>query len=225
MNEGLSAAAATPPNRLPALLAVVVAIVLWVAGDELADRVKAQDERLAAASLVARRSSDATDLNRLKQDAETARTQRRALEDKLRSDDDLQLVRAKMVYELRQKCAAAGVSGCNVRLSEDANAATGQAGTGAGLAAPPRPNAGTVPGAGTAEGASLAKLGVQRVRATLSGSFRDREFVNLSNGLVGETKAQWRINGLVVRAASFELDVERHLWSVPETAPAPGGSR
>lgn len=216
--------AGAPPNRLPALLGLVVAIVLWVAGDELADRVKAQDSQLASAQLAARRTSDATDLGRLKADAETARAQRRMLEAKLRTDDDVQLIRAKMVYDLRLKCAAAGVTSCNVRLSEDGGASTGTGtAVGAPATAPRVATSGTSASGGDAP--TLAKLGVQRVRAIVSGSFRDREFIALSNGLVAEANAQWRINGLVVRAASFELDVERHVWNAPDVAPTREASR
>ncbi len=226
MMAGLSSPmeAGAPPNRLPALLGLVVAIVLWVAGDELADRVKAQDTQLASANVAARRTSDTTDLDRLKADAETARAQRRMLESKLRTDDDVQLVRAKMVYDLRLKCAAAGVAGCNVRLSEDGGSTTG-ASTTAGAPSPATRVATGATAAGSSEAPTLAKLGVQRVRAIVSGSFRDREFITLSNGLVAEANAQWRINGLVVRAASFELDVERHVWNAPDVAPAREASR
>jgi hypothetical protein len=202
-------------SQLPGLLGLVVAIVLWLAGDEIADRVKLQDQQLATAINAARRTHDATDIGRLEREAEAATRRRRALEAKLHSDDDIQLIRAKLVYELRLKCAAAAIGSCSVRLSEDTGARAPQTGTAASARtdasadAPP----------------TLARLGIDKVRAIVYGSFKDREFAALSEALASEAGAQWRVNGLVVRAAAFELDVERHVSSASVDTPGKAAPR
>jgi hypothetical protein len=188
-------------STLPALLGVIAAILLWYVGEELRAKLPPLAQQLKTASTLVQRGST-PQLASLKADAAGARTEREAIEFRLRSDDTEQLARARLVFELRQRCDAAKLIGCSVRLSDETTAtripvAEGSAGSGR---------------ADTREAeTTLESLGINKARAVVSGTFRSDEIGRLCADLQADTAAMWRVNGLVVRGNSFELDVERHI--------------
>jgi hypothetical protein len=199
-------------SLMPALLCVVGAILLWLAADDLRERLAPLTQQIRSAETLAKRAATGPDNEAfLRQTAESAAKQRTEIEKRLLTEESSPLVRARMVYDLRQRCAAALAQNCSVRLSEDSPSqvsGTTPAPTGAGIATPKRPPV-------------LDDLGIVKSRAVIYGSFQNTELVTLANGLTKDPTAHWRINGLVVKGNVFELDVERHLRQQSTWASAP----
>lgn len=186
-------------SLMPALLATVGAILLWTWGDDLKAQLPALQQQLKQAlTLVERGSSQ--DLDQARALANAARAERRALEQRLTSSDNEQTLRAQVLYDLRLRCAEARVAACGVRLS-DAGA-----------------NANAVP-AGKSDSkdakVDLEALGVRKARAIVSGTFQNDELMTLYQALRQDPSAVWRVNGVLVRNNTFELDVERHIRPQP----------
>ena len=202
--ESASLAGAGQRSWLPALIGVVLALLLWAGGGDLRDRLAALQQPLKTATQMAARGS-ADGVAALKAAALEAHAQRAAWESRLQSNESVQMTRARQVFDLRQKCAAANVRSCAVRLSDEVAVAALPA-TAAPVAPAPR-------GASAAAAEpTLDSLGIVKARSTVSGIFQGDEMLALYRSLVSDASAHWRINGVVVRGNTFELDVERHLW-------------
>lgn len=176
-------------NVLP-LLSVIASIFLWLGADELQGYTRELEVQMSsAAKRVSRGSPEEVEAQR----AQAARLDmaRQALLHRLASRESEQMTRAKLVYELRQKCNAVPVA-CQVRLADLTSAASLRAGAG---------NAG--------DEVTLEGLGVSKARSVLSGSFKTDELFGLYRTFANDADAQWRINAIVVKGNTFEFDVER----------------
>lgn len=192
------------------LLAITAAILMWLGADELRAREATLRQQVETAHMRIERSSPAA-LEARQAEARRLGAERQAILERLRSDEDEQMTRARLVFELRQKCDAVPVV-CRVRLAD----------LSVGLAAARSPGAAASSAGGT--GGDLESLGVGRARAVLSGSFKDDELMRLYRLFGGDARYQWRLNAAVVRSNNFELDVERLvLYAGP--GPAAGSAR
>lgn len=199
---------------LPLLLAIALAILLWMAADECRTRLADVRSQVELAERAAARSGAADEARRLEATIGQAQAQRAVLMDRLRTDESAQIIRAKAVYDLRRACEASGAAVCSVRLADDTLVSS---------PASRRPaEAGRNATAGTASETTvtLDELGVQKSRAIITGGFQSDEVVTLSKRLNSDPTARWRINGLTVRGTNFELDVERHMISPPASREA-----
>ncbi len=187
------------PSMLPTLLGILLAIVFWMLAQDARDTLPRIELQIDAAARTANRAENSDEAGSLQARLAVAQAEKASLESRLRTADSAQMVRAKMVYDLRQKCAASGATACNVRLADDTIAAPTTAGSPAAA------------GARKDEKIRLIDLGVQKARAVISGSFQNNELVDLSRQLDSDPDAYWRINGVAVRGSTFELDVERHI--------------
>lgn len=186
-------------GSLPALLALVVAIVGWLLGSDWRAAVEPLQQQLQSASRLAGRSTD-SGLDAVRRNAAAMAAQRTSLEARLRSSDSEQLVRARIVQTLRERCADSLATQCLVKLSEDAAQARPLA-----SAASPAPAAGR-----DSAPASLEQLGIRRARAVVSGGFANDEPLRIVQALQDDPQQVWRLNGVTVRGNTFEIDVELH---------------
>lgn len=180
---------------LKGLLGVIVALLAWTVADSLAEERKPIEQRKQTAQrLLSRETADATDLRARWLEAQS---RREALVRRLSADEDVQLARARLYYELRERCARVGLS-CSIRLGENRQV--------------PSPSAGTPAPADAVRG-GLERLGVQRLQARLSGQVGERGIAELLQTFADDSDLQWRVNRLQLRGKGFELDIERHLMS------------
>ncbi len=184
------------PQRVWLLAAITGAILLWLGADEMQSRQPLLRQQIEQARKRIERSSPAA-LEARKAEARQLADERRAILDRLKSDEDEQMTRARLVYELRQKCDEVPIV-CRVRLA-DLSVGLVSARAGGGAASTP----------GTGASGDVEALGVGRARAVLSGSFKDEELMALYRSFGDDTRYQWRLNAVVVRNNNFELDVER----------------
>lgn len=193
---------------LPALLGVLIAIVFWMLGDDAREKVREVESQVSSAGMTSRRLADVDPLEDSQETLQHARKEKDKLVARLQTDESAQMVRARMIFDLRQKCAATGATACSVRLADDSITGSTLASAGTGSAA--------VPPAASRDGKlRLADLGILKARAIVSGQFQTNEVVEFAKRLNEDPDAYWRINGLVVRDRSFEFDVERHLIEKP----------
>lgn len=208
---GSSDGDAAQSSLLPALFGVLLAIVFWMLADHLREQLQAVDQEIGTVQRTANRVSDSSELDGLQDRLEKVQTQKAAWTAKLKTTEPAQMIRAKIVYDLRQKCAATGATACSIRLADDTIASTAA-----------EPTRGATPGNGASEAApaddgqlKLIDLGIQKARAIVSGSFQNDEIAQFSRRLQSDPDARWRINGVVVRGTTFEFDVERHIITGP----------
>ena len=189
--------AGSTSGLMPALLCVVAAILLWLAAEDAREKLAPLQLQIKSATALSQRAASAQGNEaQLKALAERASHERQVMESRLLTKESPQLVRAKMVYDLRQRCAAALAQNCNVRLSEDSTSTPSLPAT--GPKAPAR-----LP--------VLDDLGIVKSRAIINGSFQKDELLQIANSLSADPAAHWRINGVTVKGNVFELDVERHM--------------
>lgn len=184
-------------NWLPALLGIAAALGFWLGGEVIQDRVKQLQQGLDDARQTSLPRTALT-LPAAERSAADLRRQRVAIESMLQSTDPVSYVQAKVVYELRQSCAAEGIQACAVRYFDESTRGDQR----------PAASAARSP-AVKASAASVADLGLGRARAIISGSFQDLEFRRFINKLRTRPEAGlWRINALTVRNNTFEIDAE-----------------
>lgn len=179
----------TSANLWP-LLSIIAAIFLWLGADELRQRVQETEQQLSSAAKRVSRGSP-QEVAARQNEARRIEARRQSLAQRLSSAESEQMTRAKLVFELRQKCNAVPVA-CQVRLADLSNAASLKR------------------GAAEADAElSLEGLGVSRARAVLSGNFKAGELIGLYKAFAQDPDAQWKVNALLVKGTSFELDLER----------------
>ncbi len=207
---GSTATDAGRSSMLPALFGVLLAIVFWMLAEGAREDLKGVESQVNTAQRTASRVSDSGETSDLQASLENAQSQKAALTNRLKTTEAAQMIRAKIVYDLRQKCTATGAAVCSVRLADDTIAAARSA-TG------PNPQGSTAPTPGGAgeDKLKLIDLGIQKARAIISGSFQSDEIAELGKRLHEDPDAYWRINGIVVRGSTFEFDVERHIITAP----------
>jgi len=198
-------------SQLPALLAIVAAIIGWLVGSEWQAAVPPVQQQLQAAARLAGRSSP-EQLDDVSRNAEQLAAARATLERRLSSGESEQLVRAKLVQTLRDRCSESLATQCIVKLADDARQARSDAPTQRGS---PPARLGRENGA-----AALEDLGIRRARALVSGGFTNDEPLRLVKALQDDAQQVWRLNGVVIRGNTFEVDVELHTRST-----APTGAR
>ncbi len=187
-------------QRTWGLLAITAAIVLWLGADELRGHTAQLKQQIGSAQKRIERSSPEA-LEARRAEARLLVEERKAILARLKTDENEQMTRARLVYELRQKCDAVPVV-CRVRLAD----------LSVGLATRANPGTSATAPAGTPspkEAVGLEALGVGRARAVLSGSFKDDELMSLYRQFAQDGSYQWRLNAAVVKANNFEFDVER----------------
>lgn len=194
-------------SLLPMLLAIALAILLWMAADECRTRLADVRSQVELAERAAARSGAADQARRLEATVGKAQAQRAVLMDQLRTDESAQIIRAKALYDLRRACEASGAAVCSVRLADDTLV------SGPATRRPAEPGRNATAGNPSETMATLDELGVQKSRAIITGGFQSDEIVTLATRLNSDPTARWRINGLTVRGTNFELDVERHMIS------------
>ncbi len=206
-NEASLGAAATPVSSgsMLTLLALAGAIVCWTVGEDWRQEMTPLNQQLKSASALAGRGSP-QEIAALRRQAQDASLQRSAIEARLTSEGDLELVRAHLNSDLRRFCLDALAKSCVVRLADDSLAsrvpAPGAVAPNAGAAASPYAAANT--GA-----VGLESLGVLRARGTVSGVFEADEPTRLLQLTQQDSGRTWRVNGVVVKGNNFEIDLER----------------
>lgn len=195
-------AAAASPSRastLPGLLAMVAAVLFWWQGDRFQSERTLVDQQRATSSRLLRGGESVGDAGALEAQRRQARDRRMAIERQLADDADLEMIRARTLYDLRQRCYTVKLN-CIIRLSEtQAEPAQGKPAT---------------------EGdpsSALGKLGVQRARALISGTLAEQDLTDVINAFMTDTDRVWRINRAQVKGRAFELDIERHVRAAGAT--------
>lgn len=190
---------------LPGLVGVLLAMVFWLLADDAREKLEAVESQADATGMTSRRLAVGDQIGDLKERLRRTRVEKDMLTARLQTMESAQMVRARLIFDLRQKCAATGATACSVRLADDSIGAS-------------KPNAAgdnsvTPAISASREGGQprLADLGVLKARAIVSGQFQGNEVSEFSKHLDDDPTAHWRINGLVVRDRSFEFDVERHI--------------
>jgi hypothetical protein len=183
------------PSTIPALVALAAAILLWSLADDWRTAMQPLAQQLNTAAALTRRGAP-QELTAAQSRLADAVSVSRAIQARLATTDSAEMVRAQLNAELRQACLAVLATNCVVRLADDSLASA------APSAAPgktPAPTATT----------GLAALGIQRARATVSAGFRADELRSLLQALAVDEQRAWRVNAVVVRGNTFEVDVER----------------
>lgn len=185
-----SSAPEAPPSNLWPLLSVIAAILMWLGADILRERVLETEAQITAASARMSRGS-LQEITKREDEVRQLEAKRQSLAQRLASGETEQMTRAKLVFELRQKCNAVPVV-CQIRLADLSNAESSRQRSSA-----------------TNEEPDLEALGISRARAVLSGSFKSGELLGLYSVFAQDESSQWKVNALLVKGNSFELDVER----------------
>ncbi len=178
---------------LPGLLAIVAAVLLWWQGDRFQSERALVDQQMATSVRLLRGSETAPEDRTLEAQRRQARDKRLTIERQLADEADLEMIRARTLYDLRQRCYTVKLN-CIIRLSEiDAGAAQAK------------------PGADSSPPSALGKLGVQRARAIISGTLADQDLTDVINAFMSDPERVWRINRVQVKGRAFEIDIERHV--------------
>lgn len=192
---------------LPGLVGIAAAIVMWWLAEPLREQGQGMRSEIATLrSGVSRNGPEPLKDLQIERDAAAAR--RASLQMRLDSEASLQMARAGLYYDIREKCSSIRLT-CLIRLS-DTNQPTAGAGRTADRAR--TLNEATARGTdATAETDVLLDLGVVRARAVVSGNFAEQEPLALVRLFQQDPGAQWRVNRWSIKGSAFELDVERHL--------------
>ncbi|WP_418316459.1 hypothetical protein [Piscinibacter sakaiensis] len=197
-------------SYLPGLIGIAAALAIWMLAQPVVDEAHSLRQQIGIAGSTRSLSGDEALLD-LEALAREAAGRRAAIEARLQTVDPPAIAHAKVLHDLRQRCAAAGIQNCAVKYVDDAV----QTGT-------QRPSAQPANADGSAAPTTLVSLGLARSKAVISGQFQDVEFRNLVNDLERQDNVVWRLTGLTVRANRFDLDAELITRGQPATA---GGVR
>ena len=196
----------TEQKWLLPLIGIAVALGCWMLADAVREQTLQLANELPAQNAQSVRNA-AEAMARMQARAATARSARTEIEQALQVDEPLPLLETRFVHTLRQRCLAAGVQSCVVKFS-------GPATRSASL--PTSTGTGSSTGSGTRSAladktdavVSLEDLGLAKARAIVSGSFQTKELLDFVASIRNDRAQHWRINGVVVKANNFELDVE-----------------
>jgi hypothetical protein len=186
---------------MPALLGLVAAVLLWWVGDQWREERAPIEAQVATTQrLLAHRETES--MQSLERQRELAALLRQALVDRLNSGATMQMARAGLFYEIRQKCYEIKLN-CQIRLAEAIPTASPGAGpVTSGAATNARSNTDADP---------LLALGIERVRATVSGAVENQDVLELLKVFLTDSKRQWRINRMQIKGQAFEFDLELHV--------------
>ena len=190
------------PKPLLGLIACVVLMLAWWAGDGWrSERTSIEQRKATAVRLAARLTvAGAGETGRPAQGQQSARKLREDLSARLLVNKSLQAARAEVYYELRERCAAVKLR-CVIRLSEPTSR-------------PAQAQPGSTP-------APEGLVGVQRLQARLSGNLSEQAIQTLLDEFAPGRSEYWRVLQVQVKGRGFELEVER-LVVVPHGAAAVG---
>lgn len=198
------------------LIGIAVALGCWMLADSVREQtLQLANELPAQNAQTVRNATEA--MARMQARAATAHRERTEIEQALQVDEPLPLLETRFVHTLRQRCLAAGAQSCVVKFSGPATRSS---------ALPPAATAGTGTGARgsladkTDAVVSLEDLGLAKARAIVSGTFQTKELLDFVASIRNDRTQHWRINGVVVRANNFELDVELLLREPDSARPA-----
>ncbi|MBB2484218.1 hypothetical protein H5407_03155 [Mitsuaria sp. WAJ17] len=178
--------------RTVALIGMVFAILCWWKADELQSTIQGLNSRMAQAQKrIARATPEA--LAQRQQEARSLTQLRERTLASLRTNENQHMTRARLIYDLRQKCDAVPLT-CQVRLADLSESLKSMKSGQTGADSAP---------------ASLDALGVGRARAVVMTTFKGGELDALLGQFNTDSTAQWRVNGLVIRNNGVELDIER----------------
>lgn len=180
-------------SALPGLLGLAAAALLWWFGDTWRTERATVDQQLATMQRLLRTDTANEDRSTLEQRGAALRQARLAWQERLADEADLQLVRARLFYDLRQRCYDVKLN-CLIRLSDIAAADMNER-------------------KGAASGDPLLTLGVSRARATISGLLGDQELGDVLSVFSQDGRRVWRFNRIQVKGRAFEIDIERHVVS------------
>ena len=184
------------------LIGIAVALGCWMLADTVREQTLQLANELPAQNPQSVRNA-AEAMARMQARAASARSARTEVEQALQVDDPLPLLETRFVHALRQRCLAAGVQSCVVKFSGSVTRSASvpaSAPTGAGNRSALADKTDAV--------VSLEDLGLAKARAIVSGSFQTKELLDFVASIRNDREQHWRINGLVVKANNFELDVE-----------------
>lgn len=183
---------------LPALLCLAAAVVLWWIGEGWReDRRTSEGQAQTARRLLAHRDTASADALEAQRRVWVARKQ--ALTSRLGTTDSSEMARAQLVYDVRERCYEIKLH-CQVRLTESVVASASVA-AGASAAAAGEPDD------------PLAELGIQRVRAVVTGILTGQDAFALPAVFQHDPQHQWKVNRIQFKGKSFEMDVERLLMA------------
>lgn len=190
----------TEQKWLLPLIGIAVALGCWMLADEVREQTLQLANQLPAQNPQSVRNA-AEAMARMQARAATARSARNEIEKALQADEPLPLLETRFVHTLRQRCLAAGVQSCVVKFSGPVTRPA---------SAPTSTSAGSRTSLADKTDAvvSLEDLGLAKARALVSGSFQTRELLDFVASIRNDRDQHWRVNGLVVKANNFELDVE-----------------
>lgn len=184
---------------LPGLVSLALAVLLWWLGQGwYEDRQALSDQAATTRRLLAHRDSESAESLQAQRRDSTAR--RQALSQRLGSVESQEMARAGLVYEVRQRCYEIKLN-CEIRLAE----AVGPA-----IAVPVAKASDS-----RAQGSDLlAELGIQTIRAVVTGTLSGQEAVALADIFQRDPQHQWKINRIQFKGKTFEMDVERMLMRI-----------
>jgi len=190
----------TEQKWLLPLIGIAVALGCWMLADEVREQALQLANQLPAQTPQSVRNASEA-MARMQARAATARSARTEIEQALQADEPLPLLETRFVHILRQRCLAAGVQSCVVKFSGPVTRPA---------SAPTSTSAGSRTSLADKTDAvvSLEDLGLAKARAIVSGSFQTGELLDFVASIRNDRDQHWRVNGLVVKANNFELDVE-----------------
>lgn len=183
---------------LPGLLALAAAALLWWWAEGWRDERSLVAQRISTTQRLLSSGGGAENRKMLEQRQMVLKQARADLQVRLDEEADIQLVRARLFYDLRQRCYEAKLN-CLIRLGDAA--------------------AGSKRERSAAEGSEdpLAKLGVSRVRATISGQLNEQELADVLSVFMRDDQRVWRFNRVQLKGRVFEIDIERHFQARGES--------
>lgn len=178
-------------SMLAGLLAIAAAVLLWWQADHLRSQRTLAEQRLTAARQLLRAERTVADPAALRARRAQLQTERQTLEQRLTENADMELLRAQLYYELRQRCYTVKLN-CLIRLAD--------------LESTEKPK-GKTPDAASDD--PITRLGIRRLRATISGLLGEQDLQDVLAAFTADDKRVWRFNRVQVKTRAFEIDVER----------------
>jgi len=178
-------------SMLVGLLAIAAAVLLWWQADHLRSQRTLAEQRVSAARQLLRAERAAAEPAGLRARRAQLQTERRTIEQRLTENADMELLRAQLYYELRQRCYTVKLN-CLIRLAD--------------LESADKPK-GTAPDAASDD--PLSRLEIRRLRATISGLLGEQDLQDVLAAFTADEQRVWRFNRVQVKTRAFEIDVER----------------
>lgn len=184
---------------LPGLIFLALSVLMWWAAQGWQEERAGQVSQAETTKrLLSRRDSASAESLRKQREVLTER--RQALARRLAGGNSIEIARAELFYDVRQRCYEIKLT-CTIRLSD------------ATAAAAVKTSAGSGGGNADKSADPLSALGVQRVRAIVTGNLTTQDLVEVTEVFRRDPERQWRINRMQAKGRAFELDLERHFMT------------